>query len=135
MGNNVQRVQFTQTWLCAVVSGRRSRLGLVVLAYVLVAPALAHAHGGMSGDELGPPLMTSGLLGFLSYWLVVLWPSSHKKDGAQAAANQQLEGGARPQRRGPKSGVRRRRRPHLRVVQPGEHVSGDQQARRKASDG
>jgi hypothetical protein len=135
MRKNVRSVQFMRTWLCAV-SGRRGRASLAVLACLLVAPALAHAHGSMSSDELGPPLFTSGLLGFVSYWVVLLWPSSRKKDDPQAGANQQ-DGGAssQPQRRRTKSSARMKRRPHLRVVESGEQFPSDQQTRRKASDG
>src|SRR5215475_14342148 len=84
--------------------GRRGLLSFIILAYVFLAPALAHAHGSMSSDELGPPLFTGGLLGFISYWIVILWPSSRKKDDLQAGANQQNGGVSQPQRRRLKSG-------------------------------
>lgn len=51
--------------------------------WVLGAACIAHAHGGMAEpNELGPPLLTSAALGFACYWLVVLWPSSKRKDDA-----------------------------------------------------
>ena len=43
-----------------------------LLACILVLPALAHAHGGMGPDEIGPPIGTAGLIGFVSYWVVML---------------------------------------------------------------
>jgi hypothetical protein len=47
----------------------------------LTSAAAAHAHEGMAGPgEIGPPLLTSVALGFVCYWLVILWPSS-KNDG------------------------------------------------------
>jgi hypothetical protein len=38
--------------------------------------ASAHAHGGIAGpDDLGPPVITSAVLGLAGYWLMMLWPS------------------------------------------------------------
>ena len=128
------QLQLMRTRLSAVV-GRRGPLSFAVLACVCLAPALAQAHGSMSSDELGPPLFTSGLLGFVSYWIVLLWPSSRKKDDSQAGVNPQNGGVPQSQRRRAKSASRVKRRPHLRVVEPGEQLHSDQQARRKASDG
>ena|ERR1044071_4196465 len=115
--------------------GRRGSLSFIVLAYVFLAPALAHAHGAMASDELGPPLFTAGLLGFVSYWVVILWPSSRKKDDPQAGANPQNGGVPQSPKRKSKSTSRVKRRPYLRVVGPGEQWQSEQQARRKASDG
>ena len=128
------QLQLVRTQPSTVV-GRRGLLSFMVLAYVFLAPALAHAHGAMSSDELGPPLFTAGLLGFVSYWIVILWPSSRKKDDPQAGANPQNGGVSQPQRRGSKSASHIKRRPYLRVVGPGEQWHNDQQTRRKASDG
>ena len=64
----------------------------------LIAPAsIAHAHGAMAGpDEIGPPLFTSAALGFLCYWVVILWPSSKSKDDAptitKSSANRNRRG-------------------------------------------
>lgn len=60
----------------------------LAIALVLVATVTAvHAHGGMaSADDLGPPLFTSGALAFVCYWLVILWPSSKRKDSDGAPA-------------------------------------------------
>ena len=54
-------------------------IGVAVLAFLVVSPALVLAHGGMGPEEIGPPIMTSGLLGFVGYWVVMLWPSAKKK--------------------------------------------------------
>ncbi len=128
------QLQLMRTQPSAVV-GRRGLLSFIILAYVFLAPALAHAHGAMSSDELGPPLFTAGLLGFVSYWIVILWPSSRKKDDPQAGANPQNGDVPQSQRHRSKSASRVKRRPYLRVVGPGEQWHSDQQARRKASDG
>lgn len=54
---------------------------------LLASASIAHAHGGMAGpDEIGPPLFTSVALGFVCYWLVILWPSSKSKDESPPAA-------------------------------------------------
>ncbi len=64
----------------------RSRIGRTAIGafvWILGAAPIAHAHGGMAGpDEIGPPLLTSAALGFACYWLVILWPSSKRKDNA-----------------------------------------------------
>src|SRR5205823_177584 len=81
---------------------RHHALCLMMLVVSFFAPALAHAHGAMSGDELGPPLLTAGLLGFVSYWVVMLWPSSRKNQTPQPGSNRQNEHGSqgrRPRRR------------------------------------
>jgi hypothetical protein len=135
MANSVQLVSKLISSQLYALSRRQGLLSLATLAYVLVIPALAHAHGSMSSDELGPPLVTSGLLGFVSYWVVMLWPSSHKDDTAQAGSNQQNKDAPRPRRnRSAKTG-RMKRTPHLRMVELGGQVHNDQQSRRKASDG
>ena len=125
------RMQLQLVERLSALVGRRG-LSAAVLACVLLARS---AHGSMSSDELGPPLFTSGLLGFVSYWIVLLWPFSRKKDDSQAGENPQNGGVPQPQRRRLKSISRVKRRPHLRVVEPDEQLHSDQQARRKASDG
>jgi hypothetical protein len=72
-----------------ITKSRRTRLfavlqrgwgiGVAVFASLIVTPALALAHGGMGPEEIGPPIVTSGLLGFAGYWVVMLWPSAKKK--------------------------------------------------------
>ena len=80
------------------VTRRQNTLRLATLAALLVTPALAHAHGGMSGDELGPPLLTSGFLGFVSYWVVMLWPSSRRNQTPQSGSNGKREQESRARR-------------------------------------
>jgi hypothetical protein len=70
---------------------RKTRRALIESAAVagaialLASASIAHAHGGMAGpDEIGPPLFTSFALGFVCYWLVILWPSSRSKDDPRA---------------------------------------------------
>ena len=42
----------------------------------------AFAHGGIAGpDELGPPVITSAVLGIVGYWTVMLWPTRRKGRG------------------------------------------------------
>jgi hypothetical protein len=76
----------------------QNTLRLVTLTVLLVTPVLAHAHGAMSGDELGPPLLTSGLLGFVSYWVVMLWPSSRRNQTPQSGSNGKREQGSQVRR-------------------------------------
>ena len=107
-----------------------------MLACMLVLPALARAHSGMGPDEIGPPLGTAGLIGFASYWVVMLWPSSRKKVDSQTGPNNQHRDaattGPRPRK---KKNLRVKRIPHLRKVETGAQFSSEQPARRKASDG
>src|SRR6266851_7042392 len=59
---------------------RAVRIGVATLTSMLASASAVHAHGGMAGpSELGPPLLTSGALGFACYWLVMLWPSAKKR--------------------------------------------------------
>jgi len=55
---------------------RLVRSSCVTVPWLAVMASSAHAHGGIAGpDELGPPVITSALLGIACYWLVLLWPS------------------------------------------------------------
>jgi hypothetical protein len=69
--------QLRRTSLSAMLR-RGWRLSAAVFVSMLVAPAWALAHGSMGPDEIGPPIVTSGLLGFAGYWIVMLWPSKKK---------------------------------------------------------
>lgn len=70
-----------------------------ILLWLMAAPAIAHAHGGMAGpDEIGPPLLTSVALGFICYWLVILWPSSRRKDDAPTSSSRPSGKGRRARR-------------------------------------
>ena len=63
------------------------RQGLGIALAVVAMASRAHAHGGMAGpDELGPPLVTSAILAFVCYWVVILWPTS-KRTGSEGTPN------------------------------------------------
>jgi hypothetical protein len=118
-----------------LVFRRGWRASVAVLAYVLIAPALALAHGGMGPEEIGPPIASAGLLGFVSYWVVMWWPSTSKKTELDTKARKQNSSLPQPHRRAPKHGARVKRVRHLRKVEMGGQLPSDQPARRKASDG
>jgi hypothetical protein len=111
------------------------RISLVVFACVLAAPVLVYAHGGMGLDEIGPPIMTSGLLGFVGYWAVMLWPSAKKKNDQGVGASGPNSYAPRTDGRPPKRSVHVKRKPRLRKIEGNGQFSGDQNARRRASDG
>ena len=51
----------------------------VALLWTAIFGTRAHAHGGIAGpDELGPPVITSAVLGIGGYWLMLLWPSRRR---------------------------------------------------------
>ncbi len=55
------------------------RAVVVALLWTSVFAASAYAHGGIAGpDELGPPVITSAVLGIGGYWLMLLWPSRRR---------------------------------------------------------
>ena len=57
-------------------SYRYSRAIAVAVLWTGFSAAAAHAHGGIAGpDELGPPFITSAVLGIAGYWLMMLWPA------------------------------------------------------------
>jgi hypothetical protein len=118
-----------------VASQKTWPIYVTTLTWMIVLPALALAHGGMGPDEVGPPIGTASLVGFVSYWVVMLWPSSKKKGGSQIGRDGEkissLEDG-RPRRR---KIPRVKRIPHLRKIEAGTQFSSDQSERRKASDG
>jgi len=65
-----------------------ARLSLVVAIWLSLAAVTAHAHGGIAGpDELGPPVITSALLGIACYWIVMLWPSRRRRNLPKIGAN------------------------------------------------
>jgi hypothetical protein len=108
---------------------------IAVLAFLLMAPALALAHGGMGPEEIGPPVMTSGLLGFVGYWVVMLWPSAKKKDEQEVGASGQNFYPHQTDSRSAKRSARVKRRPRLRKIEGTGRFGSDQNTRRKASDG
>jgi hypothetical protein len=108
-------------------------LSVVVLAFLILVPTLAHAHGGMGPDEIGPPIMTSGLIGFACYWLVMLWPSTKKKDDFGVSGHNLST--LRTERRPKKHSARVKRVPRLRKIEGSAQFDRDQPTRRKVSDG
>ena len=70
---------------------RSLRAVMIALLWTGVFAARAYAHGGIAGpDELGPPLITSAVLGIGGYWLMMLWPlrgrsAANKKRNRRAA--------------------------------------------------
>jgi hypothetical protein len=110
-------------------------ISAVVFISLIVVPTLALAHGGMGPDEIGPPIMTSGLIGFLSYWAVMLlWPSTKEDDPAVGTNGRNLSP-PRTERRPQKRSARVKRIPRLRKIQGNGQFDSAQQTRRKASDG
>ena len=100
---------------------------LAVFALACIVPSLAHAHG-MDVAVMAPPLMTSGLLAFMCYWLVIWWPVS-KKDStgrngygpAQPSVDSQT--------------IRIKRKPRLRVIEATRQREDGQPETRRAADG
>jgi hypothetical protein len=114
---------------------REWRISMALVAGMMVLPALAHAHGGMGADEVGPPIFTSGIIGFVCYWLVILWPSAKKNDVQGGEASAQNSSAPRTASRSHKRPARVRRVPRLRKIEGSGRFGSDQNARRKASDG
>jgi hypothetical protein len=55
------------------------RAVMVALLWTGLFAARAYAHGGIAGpDELGPPVITSAVLGVGGYWLMLTWPSRRR---------------------------------------------------------
>jgi hypothetical protein len=108
---------------------------VATFACLIAAPSLVYAHGGMGPNEVGPPLVTSGLLGFVSYWMVMLWPSSKKKHDPNMEDGR--KGGDTPstEKRAPRKIIRVKRAPRLRKIEGTGRFLDDQTTRRKASDG
>ena len=100
---------------------------LLVVSFVSVCvlPSLAHAHG-MNAAEMGPPIITSGVLAFVCYWLVVLWPGSENIKVDRFASPRKIES---------KSTIRIKRKPRLRVIETKLSLADEQPEMRRAADG
>lgn len=62
-------------------ASRHMRGVMVAGLWLVVSASMAHAHGGLAGpDELGPPVITSAMLGIACYWIVMLWPSRRSRN-------------------------------------------------------
>lgn len=115
---------------------RMCGMSLTMLIGMLVLPALAQAHGGMGPDEVGPPIMTAGLLGFASYWVVMLWPSTHKKNDQRVDPRASNSYPPSTTHRSSKNSARvKRMPPRLRKIEGRGQSDDDHNARRRASDG
>jgi hypothetical protein len=58
------------------IAFRSLRAVMLALLWTGIFAARAYAHGGIAGpDELGPPVITSAVLGIGGYWLMMMWPS------------------------------------------------------------
>jgi hypothetical protein len=128
-----RKIQFSKSRLAAV-SRQAWRVSLVVVGGIIAVPALVFAHGGMGPNEIAPPVVTSGLIGFACYWLVMLWPSSRKgttevRSGTQNKPVTQTRG------RSSQHATHVKRKPRLRKIEGSGRFGGDQNTRRKASDG
>lgn len=111
------------------------RIGCAVFVALLMTPAFVLAHGGMSTDEVGPPIVTSGLIGFVSYWVVMLWPSAKKKGDPKVGIEGKDPSAPRIDRHISKRPAHLRRTPRLRKIEGRSQFSSDQNTRRRASDG
>ena len=61
-----------------------SRALAIAVLLTAFSAAKAHAHGGIAGpDELGPPFITSAVLGIAGYWLMMLWPARARQSKAE----------------------------------------------------
>jgi hypothetical protein len=110
------------------------RINLAVITAVIMLPALAHAHG-MTAEELGTPIITSGLLGFVCYWLVMLWPSSKKRNDTEAGVGRQTTSATPTHRRhSHQHSIRVKQAPRLRKIARGGQAGRDQNSGRRASD-
>jgi len=57
-------------------NSKLARGAIIAGAWLMLWCPAAYAHGGIAGpDELGPPVITSAILGIACYWAVMLWPS------------------------------------------------------------
>ena len=63
-------------------TNKNLRGAIAAALWLLASASVAHAHGGIAGpDELGPPVITSTMLGIACYWIVMLWPSRRPPNG------------------------------------------------------
>lgn len=130
----MNRATLTRSWPLAVPR-RVWHLGLVILTTVMAVPALAYAHG-MGGQEIGPPILTSGVLGFICYWLVMLWPASKKTDNTATRSGNRHPSATATQRERPRQyAVRVKQAPRLRKIERSGQAATNQHPKRKASDG
>ena len=71
------------------------RTVLVALLWVGLFAARAYAHGGIAGpDDLGPPIITSAVLGIGGYWLMLMCPS-RRRPAVNDKKRKPMRGGAK----------------------------------------
>ncbi len=102
--------------------GRVCSVFLALFVGLSLFPSLVYAHG-MDIAEMAPPVITAGILAFVCYWLVVLWPASKgaETDGRGSPETDQI--------------IRIKRKPRLRVIETKPQLSDEQPEPRRAADG
>jgi len=111
------------------------KTALSALTYLLASASLAHAHGGGGGpDVVLPPIITSGVLGFVCYWLVILWPSSTKKSDTDMHSGTQSNNTTATCRAPRQHTVRVKQKPRLRKIERTGRFGNDGNSGRKAHD-
>ena len=116
------------------VSRRVWHISMAVLVCLIVVPSVAHAHGGMSGQEIAPPIVTSGVLGFVCYWLVMLWPSAKKKGTTAVGPSTPSRQVTRTRRHSHKHSARVKHVPRLRKIERSGQVGSNVNSGRRATD-
>ena len=111
------------------------RISMAVLACLMGSITLAQAHGGGGGPEVVlPPIFTSGLLGFVCYWLVMLWPSSTKKGDTEVRPSTQSGNTTATRRASHQYSARVKQKPRLRKIERSGRFGNDVNSGRKAID-
>ncbi len=95
---------------------------IAFLSGVWLFPAPAYAHG-VNAAEMAPPFITAGVLAFVCYWLVVLWPASKgaETDGRGSPETDQT--------------IRIKRKPRLHVIETKPQFPDEQLEAKRAVDG
>lgn len=101
--------------------GRVSAALIALFAGLSLFPSPVYAHG-MNIAEIAPPVITAGILAFVCYWLVVLWPASKgvETDGRGSPETDPI--------------IRIKRKPRLRVIETKPQLD-EQPETRRAADG
>lgn len=95
---------------------------MALLAGLSLFPSPVYAHG-MNIAEIAPPVITAGILAFVCYWLVILWP---------AARGAETDGRGSPET-GPV--IRIKRKPRLRIIATKPQLPDGQPETRRVADG
>jgi hypothetical protein len=118
------------------IFSRPIRIGVATLTSMLAWASTAHAHGGMAGpSELGPPLLTSGALGFACYWLVMLWPSPKNRRTTPDGSNSKSNSSERlNEKSNGRKSARAKKMPHLKKIEGKMRVDAESSSRRNVID-